>query len=1274
MSWTPLGPTTVIERKNTVPTRMTRANETGAQTAVLDIAVHPNDNTNIVVVVRRVGGTTAFHTTDDGHSWNPIADTLTQLNPQLDISCAALHPSIPNVIYLGSRGERKIFASTDGGQTWPVQNTLGIWEVTRLIVDRASDPTDPTKATLYAATSQGIAWSTNGGSAWSYAGVLGEITSLAVYMPLSGARRFYAGVYGAGLFYYEGTFGPGLFPAANPSWQNLFGTAGLPGAASFGPDFVVLADYCARQPDRVYAMIAPLSASHMFPQAAQLFVSTAAPPTGTWEQRGAGAQPPLDEELEGIAFLVAPESNGADTQDVLLCSAGILPSRSTDGGRTWQAADYGQILHTDTRSLAHHPPKPAYYTDSLPLSATAPRARIYVGCDGGLGASLGYSDPSFGFDVSPSDLTFNADATYTTSENLIESLNHGLASIAAHQYASNPDPLSGGPMSLVGYATTLDTGCARRVGAPAWANVSGGDAGLVYAAPTNDGVALWMNASFNIIWPAWNLQSWVDQDPATGIPTYSHVTTAASPSCAATSNMVSAPAGGFYSGIIAFEEVTTLASAVTGGGQVVVTPVAMTPDLIVGARVCLGDPSIQYGWQPISSVTATTFTVLIYPAGPFPAGTAVRVIRCWIGNVNGSLASQISQPFIPQSRRPYRLARSGDALLAAGADQRLWTVASASTAGPTTVWTEVSGAPAGLGAALDPNDFEGGEFESGLVIQNGPPVIGGLAADSTGTFYVMLSVPVGTPPTPLFSVQGGTWVPETCTLPLTAPIPTGVAVGKLIADPVVAQRLYVARNARVFQLDKGSSGWLWSDLTGDLPGQEIHDLWLGNVAPIGLPVRMMLRATTAVRGVWERELNGPPISNPQLYFRDHAFDVGWLGSSADGVDSPLSSNRKGWHWQSPDILVDTPLRDSTGALYYQNDPEAPTPTAADFAWFEDRSESASAGVTARVWVRVHNRNPAPSSAVDVWVITAPFSGGLPLLPTGFWSNFHADGTIDSTLPAASAWASLGVQSVSEVRAEAPGIAGFQMPTGSAGDHRCIVAFIHGPGALLDTTGLDLVVDHVVPSKPQIAQRNVFVTAPLPASPGTPAPPGSSEPIAAIVESGISIDFHNPLHEVADMSVHFDLRALPASAHLDFSLSRNAKPQSVIGAKPLSGRRSTLRATPSPGRLPLQDAVHTATGGGIVQVRGLALEPQEKVASQFVLRFDGKREPGDVYQMDVLQMVRGKVLGGATIIVPVAGAKSVKNGLNVNWDVERESAAMAERRPTKPGRGRPVEEV
>lgn len=1276
MTWTPLGPSLVLNPRYMDYRRLARANAFGHQCAVQSIAIHPTDERNILVVTQRVGGSSAFRTTDDGHSWSCVADTLTQANPQLELSCAAVHPLLTNVIYLGARRGQRIFVSIDGGLTWPQQRDPG-GRVTQLIVDRNSG-SDWHAATLYAGTSAGVAHSTDGGDTWTMAAI-GEITSLAVFMPTSGPRQFYAGVYGRGLFYADSAAGP---------WQNLFGAAtGLPAEPPTDANLVVLVDFSPRQPERVYALVSTLGNDHSAPNNQRLFVSTASPPAGAWEERGPGPQPFLDYYLEGLAFMVAPEPLGADTGDVLWCSGGVQPQRSTNGGRTWSPADVSAVHHVDVRALAHHPPKTRYYPDALGPTAMTPQARVYLGSDGGLGASRRYTDPTFDITLPPAGTNqFNSGPTYDGSMGWVENLNHGLTSVAAFQFASNPDPLAGGPMSTVGYLTTLDNGTSRWRGSLAWRETAGGDAGPIFVAPTGDGVRAWVNASEGIIWPVWNFVTWMDRDA--GREDFAHVVTASANSCGATSNMMGGAGPSFYVGIIALEQVTTLLSpVVASNSEVEVVPVAMTADFIVGAEVSLNSIGPAY---PISSVMADRFQVYVNGTASHGVGTGIWVIRSFVARVSGTTATPVSQIF-PRSQRLYRLAKAGDTLLAASVDQRLWKLASASSAGSATVWTEISGRPATLsGASIDATSLgAAGEFVSGVEVQGATPLIAGLVADAAGTFYVMLSQPVGATlggeeiTTPLFRVEADAWVPEACTLPASPPVAAGVALGKVVSHPTAPGRLFVARNASVFQLERGLPEWTWTNLTDNLPGQEIHDLWIGNIAAEGATPHFVLRATTAVRGVWELDLDAPTISGARLYFRDHAFDPGWLGPSVDGVLSPLRAGERHWHWQSADIKVDTPLRDSSGALYYQNEPEAPTPTAGDFAVFKDRSQVAAAGTSARVWVRINNRSPLPAGPVNVWAITCLYSGALPVLPSGFWSRFAPDGSIDSSTSLGSDWTSLGVMPASNVSAEAPGVVGFEMPTGAEGDHRCIVVFVHGPGALLNASGLSLVVDEVVPAHTQIAQRNVAVSHALSPMPGTPSPtpglPASQVEGTGADELGASyvqqyVEFHNPRQEAVLATIRFDLAFLPPALALNLRLSRNARPQSIAGAKRkragclawprllvswLRWKLANLLGLSSSGkRLPLASATYETRAGGEVEVREIPLAPGSKVAAELLLRADERMAPGDVYHLDVLQLVKGAVVGGATIVVPIAGMKPAQAQLP-NWDDEREIAGRSE---------------
>ena len=103
----------------------------------------------------------------------------------------------------------------------------------------------------------------------------------------------------------------------------------------------------------------------------------------------------------------------------------------------------------------------------------------------------------------------------------------------------------------------------------------------------------------------------------------------------------------------------------------------MTADFIVGAQVALNSEGPAY---PISSVMADRFQVYVVGIATYPAGTAVRVLHSFVARVSGNTATRISQIFLQRSQRMYRLAKAGEALLAASVDQRLWTIAWAASA------------------------------------------------------------------------------------------------------------------------------------------------------------------------------------------------------------------------------------------------------------------------------------------------------------------------------------------------------------------------------------------------------------------------------------------------------------------------------------------------------------------------------------------------------------------------------------------------------------------
>ncbi len=154
--------------------------------SVGEVAIDPT-NPNVVYVGtgennggRHIGfGDGVYRSRDGGKSWENIG-----LKQSEHISKIIIHPEDPNTIWVASQGplwsaggERGVFKTTDGGETWENVLSAGEWTgVTDLVID----PRDPDR--LYAATWQhhrtvaayvgggpesGLHASTDGGETWT---------------------------------------------------------------------------------------------------------------------------------------------------------------------------------------------------------------------------------------------------------------------------------------------------------------------------------------------------------------------------------------------------------------------------------------------------------------------------------------------------------------------------------------------------------------------------------------------------------------------------------------------------------------------------------------------------------------------------------------------------------------------------------------------------------------------------------------------------------------------------------------------------------------------------------------------------------------------------------------------------------------------------------------------------------------------------------------------------------------------------------------------------
>ncbi|MCS6924196.1 MAG: hypothetical protein NZM10_07465 [Fimbriimonadales bacterium] len=158
-------------------------------------------NLNVYYLGAPQGG--VWRTTDGGLTWQPLTDYW----QFLQVACIAIHPTNPNVLYVGTgdfQGWMRPFSqgvmrSTDGGQTW---QSLGaaLFEY-RCVSDIIIDPENPNLITVctgwgpYQRVAGDLWRSTDGGNTWTRVSNVSAIWSdlaISARNPTTGVRYYYA--------------------------------------------------------------------------------------------------------------------------------------------------------------------------------------------------------------------------------------------------------------------------------------------------------------------------------------------------------------------------------------------------------------------------------------------------------------------------------------------------------------------------------------------------------------------------------------------------------------------------------------------------------------------------------------------------------------------------------------------------------------------------------------------------------------------------------------------------------------------------------------------------------------------------------------------------------------------------------------------------------------------------------------------------------------------------------------------------------------------------
>jgi hypothetical protein len=302
-----------------------------------------------------------------------------------------------------------------------------------------------------------------------------------------------------------------------------------------------------------------------------------------------------------------------------------------------------------------------------------------------------------------------------------------------------------------------------------------------------------------------------------------------------------------------------------------------------------------------------------------------------------------------------------------------------------------------------------------------------------------------------------------------------VQVTAIVVDPANPTHVYVGADIGVWRSTNG--GATWEPYSEGLPDAGVMDLALH--AP-----RRLLRAATHGRSVYERTLDTSTKQGVDLYVRDTELDQGRF-PTINGLPDPTRPGQTVAHYRSPDIRLDTP--DVSG--HYQ----FPLTGAIDFLAFDDTltddfqnvATHATAAITTRVYVQVHNRGITPADGVQVMLLLANASAGLPGLPPGYAASVQS-GTPITT----SAWRTIGFATLDDVRPGAPKIAAFNLssnllppPANLAGNqHHCVLALVHHPADPFTAT--QTVTDSLSIGERKSAHKNLTVVQFI----GTPPQP------------------------------------------------------------------------------------------------------------------------------------------------------------------------------------------
>lgn len=256
-------------------------------------------------------------------------------------------------------------------------------------------------------------------------------------------------------------------------------------------------------------------------------------------------------------------------------------------------------------------------------------------------------------------------------------------------------------------------------------------------------------------------------------------------------------------------------------------------------------------------------------------------------------------------------------------------------------------------------------------------------------------------------------------------------------DPLNPTHLYVGTDIGVWRSRDG--GLRWSPFSQGLPDAGVRDLLLHQIGRV-------IRAATHGRGIYEHTLDTDTASGIELYVRRTQWDTGRV-RAVSGLPDPTAPGDRSWHWESPDVKVDTP-----NALRGFQLPATGTPGFIDFV---DTLQDGTLGIAthatpntiSRVYVQVHNRGVITADNVRVTLLIALLGANLPALPVDYAASVRNGTPIRSAY-----WRTVGTVLINNVRVGHPALAAFDLPptltpppaNRNSNNHHALLALVHHP--------------------------------------------------------------------------------------------------------------------------------------------------------------------------------------------------------------------------------------